>query len=268
MIKDFNSKFSVLAENFITRFQSGGILTGDIVKFRKDVLKNKYFAEKGENVKEAIRNAMETDLNLRVSAVKSTRVNSTGNYDGGFGHGTDSPDNLYLDIVVEYSPGLWRDPMTVPLEVVERVDTGVNMAPIPDSLKRDSESTKPEDVDVNDENRKTPTKDTKQKMQASVSDGRDQVKKPEEDKRDKSGVLKKESLEDLYDGILLSEAKIPIGTKVKTTMGIRKTGTIVKPFYWKDSTDGTYKEPGPGYYPVKWDDGTKGWHFKHHMEPI
>lgn len=58
------------------------------------------------------------------------------------------------------------------------------------------------------------------------------------------------------------------GTRVVTTMGVRRTGEIIEPFFWKKSTDGTYKEPSRGDLPVKWDDGTIGYHYYHHMMPI
>jgi hypothetical protein len=62
------------------------------------------------------------------------------------------------------------------------------------------------------------------------------------------------------------KSEFPIGSKVVTTMGVRRKGTITKPFHWKQSDDGTYKEPGKGYHPVQWSDGTKGYHHKHHMK--
>ena len=49
------------------------------------------------------------------------------------------------------------------------------------------------------------------------------------------------------------------GTRIKKIMGVRLTGIVVEYFYWKDSTDGTYKEPGRDHVAVQWDDGTKGW---------
>ena len=133
MKKTFKGKFETLFENHLTRYQQGGILQGDIVKIREDAFQNPIVASKMENWKEQLKNAMETDLNLRVGSIKSIRPNTAQNYDG---YGTDAPDGYFVDIVVEYAPGLWRDPITVPIEILERIDTGIEMAPIPDSLKR------------------------------------------------------------------------------------------------------------------------------------
>lgn len=67
-------------------------------------------------------------------------------------------------------------------------------------------------------------------------------------------------VESMNEQNMLSKRDAKIGTRVKTTMGIRRTGKIVKPFFWKDSTDGTYKSPSKGEVPIEWDNGEKGYH--------
>ena len=56
-----------------------------------------------------------------------------------------------------------------------------------------------------------------------------------------------------------SSHSLPIGTKVKKTMGIRKKGEVIPKFPWRQSTDGTYSEPSEDYVAIKWDDGSKGY---------
>ena len=54
------------------------------------------------------------------------------------------------------------------------------------------------------------------------------------------------------------------GDRVDTRMGVRRRGTVVKPFNWREATDGTYSSPFDYHAPfvwVAWDDGTKGWTF-------
>lgn len=142
-MRKFKGKYDAIFEDTIYRFQSGGLMTGDIVKFKDGALKNEKLLGVTEQMRATIQNAMETDLNLRVGAVKSIYPNTTQNYGG---YGTDAPDGHFVDIVVEYAPGMWRDPITVPLEVLERVDTGINMAPIPDSLKKETDVHKPVEI--------------------------------------------------------------------------------------------------------------------------
>jgi len=198
----FNDKYKVIAEAAITRYQNGGLLAGDVVKIRKDAFKNEKVTGMLDNYKAQIKNAMETDLNLRVSCVKSIRANSTGNYSGG----TDAPTDYHVDIYVEYAPGLWRDAMTVPMEILERIDTGINMAPIPDSLKRPTVVQGATELKTNDKDRTNAKKDTKMANITPPKDGRDGIEKPTEDKKDYTGKphqLNKESLESLYGDMIL-----------------------------------------------------------------
>jgi hypothetical protein len=59
-----------------------------------------------------------------------------------------------------------------------------------------------------------------------------------------------------------------IGDEVKTTMGVKRTGKVIKPFDYKKATDGTYREPyaKDKVVYVEWDDGTKGWSHEIHLE--
>ena len=178
-MKSKKDEFTQIIEDTIYRFQSGGLMPGDIVKFRKNTMKHQGVSEMSQQYLGMIQNAMDTDLNLRVGSVKSTRPNTTGNYGGGMGGSTDAAADFYVDIVVEYAPGLWRDPITVPLEVLERIDTGINMAPIPDSLKKQTQSTKPAKIVTNDADRTNATTNTVLPTVAP-QDGRDQIQSLEE----------------------------------------------------------------------------------------
>jgi len=188
----FEKKFEELFENTINRYQNGGYLAGDIVKIKKDALKHPYVVGMSIPYQEMVRNAIETDLNLRLSAVRSIRPGTSGNMSA---PATDSPADFYADIVVEYAPGLWRDPITLPLEVLELVDTEGNLAPVPDSLKRKSISTKPEKVVTNDKDRSNPVADTKLANNKNAKDGRDQADKPKPYK-ESIGIM--EAYENVY----------------------------------------------------------------------
>lgn len=56
-----------------------------------------------------------------------------------------------------------------------------------------------------------------------------------------------------------------IGNKVRKEMGVRMEGIVSAPFYWKQSTDGTYKAPSKGYIPITWNDGTYGYCHTSHL---
>ena len=77
---------------------------------------------------------MDSGLNVRVSSIKTVRPSY-------------QPGNVYnegseflVDIVLEKAPGLYYDFITVPMRVLEHFDTGVNLAPVPDSLRHDDKS--------------------------------------------------------------------------------------------------------------------------------
>ena len=144
------TKFDVLFENLLERYQQGGLIIGDRVRFKKDALSSDFMKSKGQNFIDIVKACMAPgfDLNLRVSAIKSVYPTTTQNYRGG----TESPDKIYADVIVEYAPGLYRTPMTVPIELLELQDDGINTGPVPDSVRRKSKiNIKPEAVKAEQE---------------------------------------------------------------------------------------------------------------------
>ena len=144
------SQFDVLLEKELERFQMGGIIIGDRIRFKGDALKHEFVANRAKNFQDIIAACMEPsfDLNLRVGAVKSIYPTTTQNYVGG----SESPDGVYLDIYIEYAPGLYRNPMTVPIEIVEVIDDGNNRGPVPDSLVRKNKIHGPKEQEAEQNN--------------------------------------------------------------------------------------------------------------------
>lgn len=141
--------FDTLFEKELERFQQGGIVVGDRIRFKKDALKMEYIASRAQSYQDIIKACMDPsfDLNLRVGAVKSIYPTSAYNFQAGHS----APDGVFLDIYIEYAPGLYRNPMTVPFEAVEVIDDGNERGPIPDSLRRKNNIHGPEEIksDVN-----------------------------------------------------------------------------------------------------------------------
>lgn len=151
---EFKGKFEEITESTLTRYQQGGLMVGDVVKLKKNILNHPKIKEMGDNVKGNIDMLSKTDLNLRVTAIKSTRQGLEGGNDGlGFG-ATTAPTDYWVDIAVEHTPGLTTDPVTLPIEVLERQDFGANLPSIPDSLKRKGDvNIKPKEVGAYDNQR-------------------------------------------------------------------------------------------------------------------
>jgi len=140
------TKFDTLYENTLGRYQQGGFIAGDRIRFKKDTLKHDFFKDKGQNFVDLVKSCMQDgfDKIMRVSVLKSIYPTTTQNYRGG----TESPDKIYVDVVIETNPGLYVSPMTVPIEVLDLQDDEGGRGPVPDSLKRKSESTMPEKTEA------------------------------------------------------------------------------------------------------------------------
>jgi hypothetical protein len=139
------NKFQELYEGTFTRFQGGGFLTGDLVKLSPSILKSPWASKLGGNYLEQLRRFLESDLNIRVSVVKTLRPGTQGSFQQDMGAGNE----YYADICLEEVPGKFLDFTEVPCEFLEMLDTGVNLSPIADSQKRESDiNIKPEPVNA------------------------------------------------------------------------------------------------------------------------
>ena len=130
------NKFDVLLESAFNRFQGGGFLTGDLVKFKPSALGTDWAKKQPENLFQKLKEFTETDENIRISAVKALRPAVSGSVQQ-----HSQVDDFYCDIVREKAPGLFMDFITVPAEILEYQDMGINLPDVPDSQKRDEDIT-------------------------------------------------------------------------------------------------------------------------------
>jgi hypothetical protein len=169
MFKKFNSKFSVICEEETSRYRQGGYLMGDFAVINKKALNHPEIKNKPSNFIDVVKELINSDLPLKISAVKSERPESQHDlYAAG-----SLMTKIYIDLVQEYAPGLFKNAITLPAEVVDVVNpTSNNWSPKhPESWKYDNKE-QIEAVPVKDANdsiehqtqgnkRKTATKDTK-----------------------------------------------------------------------------------------------------------
>lgn len=136
------SKFDTLLEAELSRFQSSGFLVGDRVRFKKDALKSEYILNRAKSFQDIVKACMDPgfDLNLRIGALKSIYPSSATNFQAGHV----APDGTFADIYIEYAPGLFRNPMTLPIQVLEIIEDE-GRGPIPDSLRRKNNIHGPEE---------------------------------------------------------------------------------------------------------------------------
>lgn len=136
-------KFQKIFEGNFQRFQGGGFLTGDVVKFRSNWNSNPWVKGLGENTMTQLNSFAEGKYNIRVSAVKTLRPQVQGSVQQDSG----ASNQYFCDIALEKSPGMFLDFIEVPSELLEYVDTGINLAPVSDENKRDDEiKIKPEEL--------------------------------------------------------------------------------------------------------------------------
>lgn len=129
-------KFNTLLESVYAKYQRGNFAAGDLVKFKDSVESHDWYKGLAENKLEVVKALREGDLNLRVCAVKS-QVPVMGH-----SHGDPSMEvgPWHVDIVQEIAPGRWHNFMTIPEELLDHVDVGINRAPVPDSIRKDDPS--------------------------------------------------------------------------------------------------------------------------------
>ena len=124
-----NSKFNPLFESIYSRFREGsGFLSGDVVKLKSNYESMDCFKSLAENVKQRVQDMVKSGNNIRIGRLH--------NKHSGYGSlGGPIHPACHADLYEEVAPSFWRNLVTVPVDVIEEVDTGVNLPPVPDNQK-------------------------------------------------------------------------------------------------------------------------------------
>ena len=104
------SKFDILVESAMRRYQGTDLLVGDRVKFIEMYLQHEWIKKQASVKLERLKALIESGDNIRVSAVKAMRPSSATADKFG------EVDDFYVDIVREQAPGLFTQIFTVPQE--------------------------------------------------------------------------------------------------------------------------------------------------------
>jgi hypothetical protein len=124
-------KFKNLYESAIQRFTRGGFLVGDLVRIKESSLNDAFFKKQATNYIDKVKEFISSGLNIRISAVKPVYPNAFAP-----GNIQSEAESFLCDIVLEKAPGLYYSFITIPAHLLEHIDTGINLAPVPDALKR------------------------------------------------------------------------------------------------------------------------------------
>lgn len=145
-----NKRFLRLYESWLTRYNHGGFLQGDIVKFKDDALKHYYLKTQAEDLIQNIKDLKDGGLTLRVTNVinKFPAVMGTGN-----------PDDVGPDFTVEVGQdeggGRIIKTAIVHVGMIDKVDTVPGLEEVPDKRKYDNKI-KIKPVEVKDEAEEVP----------------------------------------------------------------------------------------------------------------
>ena len=105
------SQFNSIFESVLNRYQQRGILEGDVVKLKKNWKKHEYFTDAASNFLDLVEHLGQNGMRIRVTSIAVNHAGTNMIRDG----------KIFADIVEEKSPGLWYNPVTVPLDVLEFV---------------------------------------------------------------------------------------------------------------------------------------------------
>lgn len=128
-----NSKFIPLYETIYNRYKQGaGFLEGDMVKLKSDYKSSEEYKSLSGSIKAHLEGAEKSGYNLRLG-----RLHTPDAQYGSMGY-VNLPAT-HADMYQEKSPGNFGGLVTVPLGLIEVIDTGINLAPVSQNNKRPSD---------------------------------------------------------------------------------------------------------------------------------
>ena len=115
----FKGKFENLHEETLYRYQQGGFLRGDYVRIKADALKNESTSQFSGQLKAIIQDAIRNDTMLRVSYIKSGQSEA---FSGPVDAANIPSAELWADCYQEHAPGMWHNIMTLPMNILEKIE--------------------------------------------------------------------------------------------------------------------------------------------------
>jgi hypothetical protein len=145
-----NKRFLKLYESWLTRYNHGGFLEGDIVKFKTDALKHEFIKTQAENLVENIKDLIKDGRTLRITNVinKFPAVMGAGNPD-------DSGPDFTVEVGLDEGGGRIYKHAIVHTGMLDKIDTTPGLEEVPDRNKYDNKI-KIKPVEVKDEAEEVP----------------------------------------------------------------------------------------------------------------
>lgn len=138
-------KYLTLVEAYLSRFQRGGFLVGDVFKFNDNFKTTEQYKKLGQNVKDMIDQMIETGLNVRVVGIKDT---TSPRFPG---NPQTSSNDVELSLALDNGGGRYTHYINISPELGQPLDIYPNLPPIPDAVRRkDKVNIKPEELKKTD----------------------------------------------------------------------------------------------------------------------
>ena len=168
-------KFLELVENTITRMNNGSFLTGDLVKLVKNYKSKDGYKKLSDQQKEYIDTYFDSDKNYYIVNVKTDALTP------GPGNSDNRGAYFYVDVAMELANGRYdnQGKVTVTSDMLERIDTGINRHPVPDSDRYDNKvQIDPVEAEENEEQQQTMTQQGDGLKKSNLSNPRQNTKIP------------------------------------------------------------------------------------------
>lgn len=123
-------KFLSLYESYMTRYERGGFLVGDIFKFNGNFRSHEDYKVLGQNVKDLIDQMIDSGLNIRVVGIKDT---TSPIYPG---NPQTSSLQVILTLALDSGGGRYTHLVAIPCCLGQPQPCGPNLPPIPDAIRR------------------------------------------------------------------------------------------------------------------------------------
>ena len=126
-----NSKFIPLYETIYDRYKQGsGFLSGDVVKLKSTYKSADNYKDLPEMIKQRLEDIDKSGYNLRIGRLHTHNTSA-----GSLGINTGMPAT-HVDLYQEPSPGSFGNLVTIPIGLIEVIDTGVSLPPVSAKSKR------------------------------------------------------------------------------------------------------------------------------------
>jgi hypothetical protein len=138
-------KYLTLVEAYLSRFQRGGFLVGDVFKFNDNFKTLECYKNLGQNVKDMIDQMVETGLHVRVVGI---RDKGAPRYPG---NPQTSSNDVELSLALDNGGGRYTHYINLSPEMGQPDISYPNLPPIPDAAIRKSKvNIKPEELEKMD----------------------------------------------------------------------------------------------------------------------